>query len=211
MRRLMSLNLGQAAEVAGVSLRVVGAGTDARIAVDAPPDVPVREDGPRLPVRFRWMCPPDLGEVAAIERAGHARPWSEDEIDLARRGRNRVSLVAVSDRRVVGFLIYELREHGLQVLDLAVRPESRRQGVGSQMVARLIGRLDDPAEGRGRSRIDLVVREGNLTAQLFFRARGFRALAVVRGLDVDTGEDGYVLRYQLDGPLASAPQGKESA
>jgi ribosomal-protein-alanine N-acetyltransferase len=220
MRVTRTLDVGQALEVAGVSLRLVGAGTDARIAVDAPPGVSLREDAPGLPVHFRWMCPSDLPEVAAIERAGSDRPWSEDEIDLARRAGRRVSLVALAEGRIVGFLIYELRPRSLGVVRLAVGPEARRMGVGSQMVDRLVGRLDDPSLGRGRTRIDLVVPETHLGAQLFFRARGFVAVAVLHGHF--PGEDAYALRYRLDGqgpgcgpavlPLAPRPpRGKESA
>jgi ribosomal-protein-alanine N-acetyltransferase len=41
------------------------------------------------------------------------------------------------------------------------------------------------------------VRETNLTAQLFFRAQGFRAVRVLRGYYEDSGEDAFLMQYQL--------------
>ncbi len=38
----------------------------------------------------------------------------------------------------------------------------------------------------------------NLTAQLFYRIQGFRAMDVVREHFADTGEDAYLMNYLLD-------------
>ena len=48
-----------------------------------------------------------------------------------------------------------------------------------------------------RTRITLAVRERNLFAQLFFRSQGFRAVRVLRGYYEDSGEDAFLMQYQL--------------
>jgi len=66
-------------------------------------------------------------------------------------------------------MIYELMRNRIHVLNLAVHPDYQRRGVGSQMVAKLIGKLS----AQRRSRVVLEVRETNVPAQLFFRENGF--------------------------------------
>ena len=72
-------------------------------------------------------------------------------------------------------------------------PSCRRHGVGAQMVAKLISKLSS----HRRTRITLEVRETNLYAQLFFRAQGFRAVRVLRSYYDDSGEDAFLMQYQL--------------
>jgi ribosomal-protein-alanine N-acetyltransferase len=41
------------------------------------------------------------------------------------------------------------------------------------------------------------VRETNLTAQLFFRSQGFKAVRVLRSYYEDSGEDAFLMQYRL--------------
>lgn len=144
-------------------------------------------------VHIRWMIRRDMPEVLAIEHASYEFPWCEEEFFRVLRQRNCIGMVAECGERVVGFMIYELHKSRLQVLNLAVAPESRRMGVGRQMVAKLVGKLSS----HRRTRISLQIRETNLPAQLYLRALDFRAIEVVRDAYEDTGEDAYVLQYVL--------------
>jgi ribosomal protein S18 acetylase RimI-like enzyme len=62
----------------------------------------------------------------------------------------------------------------------------------------LIERLDER-----RSKIVCVVRERNLTAQLFLRSLGFRAVWVARGYYFKTNEDAYRMTYRADVAVAN--------
>lgn len=145
-------------------------------------------------VHIRWMIRRDMPEVLAIEHASFEYPWCEEEFLRVLRQRNCIGMVAEYGERVVGFMIYELHKNRLHVLDFATHPEFRRQGVGQQMVAKLVGKLSS----HRRTRIALSVRETNLVGQLFFRIQGFRAMEVVREHYMDTAEDAYVMQYLLD-------------
>jgi [ribosomal protein S18]-alanine N-acetyltransferase len=92
----------------------------------------------------------------------------------------------------VGFMIYELHKTRLHLLNFAVSSEARRQGVGSQMLNKLVAKLST----QRRTRILLEVRETNLSAQLFFRTIGFRAVSVLRDFYDDTTEDAYLMQYR---------------
>src|SRR5205807_2738743 len=88
---------------------------------------------------------------------------------------------------------YELHKAKLHILNFAVHPTCRRYRIGSQMVAKLISKLSS----HRRTRITLEVRETNLTAQLFFRAQGFKAVRVLRTYYEDSGEDAFLMQYRL--------------
>ena len=150
----------------------------------------------KAPVRvhIRWMIRRDMPEVLAIEHASFEFPWSEEEFLRILRQRNCIGMVAEHGDRIVGFMIYELHKHRLNVLNFAVDPDYRRRGAGTQMMAKLAGKL---SSHRG-TRIDLLVRERNLPAQLFCRAQGFRAAGVLREHYEDTGEDAYQMRHLFE-------------
>jgi ribosomal-protein-alanine N-acetyltransferase len=155
----------------------------------------------KAPVRvhIRWMIRRDMPEVLAIEHASADFPWCEEEFLRVLRQRNCIGMVAEHGERVVGFMIYELHKAKLHVLNFAVHPEVRRQGVGRQMVAKLVGKLSH----QRRTRVVLTVRETNLSAQLFYRVQGFRATDVLREHFEDTAEDAFVMQYYYDNALAS--------
>jgi ribosomal-protein-alanine N-acetyltransferase len=143
-------------------------------------------------VHIRWMIRRDMPEILAIESQSFEFPWSEEDFINCLRQRNCIGMVAEHDDHVVGFMIYELNKTRIQVLNFAVAESRRRRGVGTQMMAKLIGKLSS----QRRSRILLEVRETNLPAQLFFRTSGFRAVSVLREYYADTPEDAYLMQYR---------------
>jgi ribosomal-protein-alanine N-acetyltransferase len=146
----------------------------------------------QLRVHIRWMIRRDMAEVLDIEGEGFEFPWSEDDFIRCLRQRNCIGMVAEHADRVVGFMIYELHKTRLHLLNFAVARDFRRQGVGVQMLSKLIAKLSS----QRRTRIVLEVRETNLPAQLFFRNLGFRAVSVLRDFYDDTTEDAYLMQYR---------------
>lgn len=142
---------------------------------------------------IRWLTRSDMVDVLRIESASFDNPWIEDDFLNALRQRNCIGMVAELAGRVVGFMIYELHKGKLEILDFAVDPRYRRQGVGRQMVDRLKNKLSQ----QGRNELRLLVRERNLVAQLFFRSQEFLAVDVLPNEYDDTDEDAYVMRYRL--------------
>ena len=154
-------------------------------------------------VHIRWMIRRDMPEVLATESESFEFPWLEEDFIRCLRQRNCIGMVAEHEDRVVGFMIYELHKTRIHVLNFAVADGYRRRGVGSQMVAKLISKLSS----QRRSRILLEVRETNLSAQLFFRENGFRAVSVLRSYYADTPEDAYLMqyRYRPERQMAAEP------
>ncbi len=151
-------------------------------------------------VQIRWMIRRDMPEVLDIERLSFEFAWSEEDFLCCLRQRNCIGMVAERGNLIAGFMVYELLKSQLHVLNFAVTPDARRQGVGAQMVQKLIDKLSQ----QRRQEIVLEVRETNLQAQLFFRKHQFLATGVLRGHYDDTTEDAYVMRHVIAG--AAAPQ-----
>ncbi len=145
-----------------------------------------------LNVHIRWMIRRDMPEVLQIEESSFEFPWTESDFVRCLRQRNCIGMVAELDDQIAGFMIYELEKSRLRLLNFAVAGIWRRQGIGAEMVRKLVGKLSS----QRRTRITLEVRETNLAAQLFFKNNGFRAVSVVRDFYEDTTEDAYVMQYR---------------
>lgn len=151
-----------------------------------------------MPVSIRWMLRRDMPAVLNIEELCFGDlAWSEDEFIRYLRQRNVIGMVAdtvVTDGEyhgavVVSYMIYELHEHRLHLANLAVHPTYQRRTVGEQMMANLGSKL----HADRRHRILTEVRETNVSAQLFFKAQGFRAQQILRDF-WRTGEDAYLMQ-----------------
>jgi len=90
-------------------------------------------------------------------------------------------------------MIYELHKQKLRIINFAVDPEHRREGIGSAIISRLVEKLSQ----QRRKEIVLEIRESNLPAQLFFKEQGFRATRVLRNHYDETTEDAYIMQYKL--------------
>ena len=156
-------------------------------------------------VHIRWMIRRDMPEVLAIENDSFEFPWCENDFLRCLRQRNCIGMVAEHDDRVVGFMIYELHKARLHVLNFAVGSRSRRLGIGTQMIEKLVGKLSL----QRRNRILLEVRETNLAAQLFFRSSGFRAVSVLREFYEDTPEDAYLMQFRYRGDAVAEETGSQ--
>lgn len=145
-----------------------------------------------LKPRVRWMIARDMPTVYAIEDRSFEYRWTTEDFTRAIRTRNCMSLVAEIEEAVAGYVVYEIHRDRLRILNFAVHQDLRRQGVGRAMVQKLVGKLSP-----NRRRIMLEIRETNLSAQLFFRALGFRAVRIEHGFYQETTEDAYVFQYRL--------------
>src|SRR6267378_7874614 len=163
-----------------------------------------RTEKEQIRVHIRWMIRRDMPEVLQAEQESFEYAWTEEDFLRCLRQRNCIGMVAERGEKVVGFMIYELHKSKLHILNFAVQPAHRRSGVGAQMVAKLISKLSS----HRRTRITLEVRETNLVAQLFFRQQGFKAVRVLRGYYEDSGEDAFLMQYQLAG---ESPETAEEA
>lgn len=144
-------------------------------------------------MHVRWMIRRDMADVLRIENAVFRFSWSEDEFIRVLRQRNAIGMVVEHNDRVLGYMIYELHQHRLHLLNFAVDPAHHRKGYGRRMMEKLAGKLT--GKSYRRHKILCEVRETNLAAQQFLAAMGFKATSIIRGFYDDSKEDAYVMQY----------------
>jgi ribosomal-protein-alanine N-acetyltransferase len=149
--------------------------------------------GEEIQVQVRWMVRRDFAQVLAIEQACFEFPWTEEEFRQCLQQPNCLGMVAESDGRIVGFMIYETPKSRLFVTNIATEPEFQRRNIARQMIQKLVTKMIS----QRRHKIVIGIRETNLPALLCFRALGFRASTVLKNFYEDQSEDTYVLQYRL--------------
>lgn len=125
------------------------------------------------------------GHVPAIRDFGVGTagvPWCDGAYLTCLGHPNVSATVAELDGCPVGYLIAGLGNLTGMVWNMAVHPAYRRVGVGTTLVEKLFlwARRTTPAKA-----LFVNVHEADLGTQLFFKALGFDAAAVMRGKFAD--------------------------
>jgi [ribosomal protein S18]-alanine N-acetyltransferase len=145
------------------------------------------------PWQIRPAQPADAGRLVPLERRCFSDPWSEVAFEELLRFPHTVALVAERDGDVGGYLIARAVAEEGEILNLAVRPEERRHGLGSRLLEAGLSAL---MEG-GAHLVWLEVRESNAAAQALYRRRGFTAAGRRARYYKNPVEDALVLRMTL--------------
>ena len=147
-------------------------------------------------VEIQEMTEPDLEEVLQIEQVSFPTPWSrrlferELSMPLAR------SFVAQRAHRkeILGYLCFWLVIPEAHILNLAVHPKHRNQGVGNLLLNYGV----DYCRGSGVQVVTLEVRRSNYKAISLYRNFHFQAQGIRRRYYTDSGEDAVVMGLYLE-------------
>lgn len=129
-----------------------------------------------------------LAGVAELERLCFSAPWSEKALELYLA--DGVAFAAVdTSGRVLGYGgMLPSGDEG-EILNLAVHPDARRQGLGGALLDALLAE----ASRRGLRCIALEVRVSNLGAIALYRSRGFAVAGTRRRFYTAPTEDAYTM------------------
>ena len=139
------------------------------------------------------MVPADLDEVMVIERTSFRHPWSsrffleEMQVACAR------SVLAEINGKIVGYVLFWLLPEEVDIHNIAVHTEFRRQGIGHILLQQVV----EQARNRNSSRITLEVRVSNLPAQKLYESLGFSSKGLRKGYYSDDGEDALMMALEL--------------
>jgi ribosomal-protein-alanine N-acetyltransferase len=126
-----------------------------------------------LEARIDEAGPGDLDTLHAVARRSFLYPWSRAQLEaeLARPW-SRVRVVRARDGEVLGYAVAWIVAGEIQLLDLAVDPAARGQGLGRQLVEDLqcVGRAE------GAQCMTLEVRRSNRVAIGLYRSLGFHCV-----------------------------------
>ena len=149
-------------------------------------------------VSIRWGIRKDLAAIMGIESRSFRYPWTDAAFESCLRQKHVTLLVAENQVGLVGYAVYMTRSPSLEILNLAVHPGVRWQGIGRQLLRQIQGWLTIK-----RRTIFAIVPDFNLDGHLFLRKCGWRATRVIRDAfpDCDQMIDGYRFEWSLDGAL----------
>jgi ribosomal protein S18 acetylase RimI-like enzyme len=120
-------------------------------------------------VTIRPFAPGDVDAVLLIQSCcPEVAQWSR--ADYVRVGVEGVrGWVGQQGPIVLGFLVARVAADELEILNLGVQPQARRQGTGRLLLEAAL----DWGRASGAARAFLEVRESNQPARLFYEAQGF--------------------------------------
>jgi len=106
-----------------------------------------------------------------------------------------VSLGAVDDAgALVGYLVLSRYVDAWHVMNVAVAPERRREGIASALLRQLL----DQTRGDAKRGYTLEVRVSNVGAISLYERFGFRPKGVRRGYYTDNREDALIMWRDAD-------------
>ena len=138
--------------------------------------------------QIRPLAYSDLPEVMAIERQAFPTPWSLAMFVLEISKPTGLCLAADSEGRLAGYTICARYDLDWHIMNVAVDPGRRREGIGSALLAELYHRADD-----AQARFTLEVRRSNAAAIALYTRDGFRVAGMRRRYYQDNGEDALIM------------------
>lgn len=143
-------------------------------------------------ILLRSLLEKDLPAVLAIEESSFLSPWTQASFLHELHSPHSQLMVAEQQGEVIGYVCCWYVADEVHILDIAVHPQSRRQGAGERLLqhALVVG------QQKGAQSANLEVRRSNLPAIALYEKFGFRQVAVRRGYYTD-GEDALLMVCQF--------------
>jgi ribosomal-protein-alanine N-acetyltransferase len=120
-------------------------------------------------LEIRRLTYSDLPHVIAIERRAFPTPWSLSMFVLELSKPSGICLAAVEHGRLRGYLVCSRYDTVWHLMNVAVDPKHRREGIASTLMTHLFDTADRPHE-----QYTLEVRESNDAAIALYERFGFR-------------------------------------
>lgn len=149
----------------------------------------MKDSGEALRAVLRPMRAEDLPEVWEIDVRSLARPWTREIWRQELRSPFSRYMVAESEGVVAGYIGLKHTADELHVVNIAVRPESRRQGLARRL---LRAALADHPEALN---VYLEVRPSNAPARALYESLGFSVVGRRNGYYGD--EDALLMSLSL--------------
>lgn len=147
-------------------------------------------------LEIRRLAYADLPQVVSVERRAFPTPWSLAMFVLELSKPGGVCLAAVRDGRLVGYCICSRYDVVWHLMNIAVDPSHRREGLATALLGELLHRIGDE-----QARVTLEVRPSNAAAIDLYERFGFRAAGLRRRYYQDNGEDALIM-WRTPGTLA---------
>lgn len=135
-----------------------------------------------------------LDEVVAIENLCFSTPWSRVSfLECLNNAEVLSCFVTLLDNAVVGYMcLSHVYEDG-ELLNIAVSPGHRKQGLGGLM----LDYMTEYLKSKQAERILLEVRVSNTSARSLYTSKGFSPIGIRKKYYKAPTEDGIVMEKQI--------------
>ena len=145
-------------------------------------------------MEIRKMTDREVPQVAELEKLCFSQPWSEKSVAGELDNPLALWLVAMEGDRLAGYVGSQTVMDETDMMNLAVAPQFRRQGVGKALVNALVASLKE----LGSRCLTLEVRDSNGPARALYAKLGFVEVGRRRGYYRDPREDALILRKEWE-------------
>ena len=145
-------------------------------------------------MEIRKMTAREVPQVAELEKLCFTLPWSEKSVAGELENPLALWLVAMEGDSLAGYVGSQTVMDETDMMNLAVAPQFRRQGVGEALVNALVASLKE----RGSRCLTLEVRDSNEAARALYAKLGFVEIGRRRGYYRDPREDALILRKEWE-------------
>ena len=133
-------------------------------------------------------------QVAALEGICFSDPWSEKSVGEELRNDLALWLVAVEQGTVAGYVGSQTVLGETDMMNVAVHPDHRRQGIAEALINALVTELRE----MGSHCLTLEVRASNSPAIALYEKLGFRQVGRRPNYYRHPREDGLILRKEWE-------------
>jgi ribosomal-protein-alanine N-acetyltransferase len=135
----------------------------------------------------------DVGDILEVERRCFSYPWDEKQYAVGLTHGAFHVFGLRGEAGLAAYISFTVAADEMEVLNIAVRPECRREGLASRLLSIVLG----IAANMGASRAFLDVRETNIPAQKLYVKFGFETVGIRPRYYPDTKEDAWTMFREL--------------
>ena len=135
-----------------------------------------------------------VSQVAELEKICFSDPWSEKSVASELSNPLSLWLVAEEEGRVAAYIGSQTVMDETDMMNVAVHPDFRRQGLGEQLVTQLVEQLKE----KGSHCLLLEVRASNAPAIGLYEKLGFAQIGRRKNYYRNPREDALILRKEWE-------------
>ena len=135
-----------------------------------------------------------VAQIADLEKICFSDPWSEKSVASELENKLAFWLVAVEGNRVAGYIGSQTVMDETDMMNVAVHPDFRRQGIAEALVNGLVEHL----KTMGSHCLTLEVRASNAPAIALYEKLGFHEIGRRKNYYRNPREDALILRKEWE-------------
>lgn len=133
-----------------------------------------------------------LDQIAELEKICFSDPWSIPMLEPELSNPLSLWLVMVEQEQVIGYVGSQAVLDAADMMNIAVHPAYRRQGIAERLVQELVAQLKQ----KGINSLALEVRASNAPAISLYEKLGFKQVGRRPGYYRNPKEDAYIMRKE---------------